>query len=239
MIKNLIKEKNIIAAMSERSDGEMKFSKNLMLQNDIEQNRKKFFSSLNIKPAQVVSADLIHGNTITKISKADGGKIIKETDGLITNSKNIFLTVTVADCLPIFFYDPITKAVGIVHAGWQGLYKKIIVSAVRSLCDTFGCSAEHIIASVGPAIGFCHYEIQKDRAEKFSEFSASTVHRDGKIFLNLPFVANQQLQSVGIKQQNIFISDECTYCNNEKFFSFRRDQPDHVQAMIAIIGITS
>ncbi len=98
---------NLITRVSQKSDGNMKiFSDSSLIETGVLENRRKYFSSISIEDKKVTGADLVHGDKIAIIAENDGGKIIPETDALITDVKNSFLSVTVADCLPIFIFDP-------------------------------------------------------------------------------------------------------------------------------------
>lgn len=119
MIKFKIFKKfpHLIYGLSKRKHGSMKFfsdQKNRI----IGQNRKKFFKIFRLKENQVIRTGLIHGNRVKIVSLKCRGKLIKNTDGLIAKEKNIFLSLTVADCFPVFIFNPQKEIIALVHAGW-------------------------------------------------------------------------------------------------------------------------
>lgn len=228
MFKIFQKYSNIISAVSEKKDGTMKLSA---------ENRRRFFKKFGIKDSLAVRADLVHKNNIEIVSRKQAGKIVKETDALITADKSLFLTITVADCLPIFIFDPEKEIIGLVHAGWRNLAGNILEKTIRKIHENFGSLPENILIGIGPGISQCHFEIKEDVLRKFKPYLKDVlIKRDDKTFLDLKKIAEIQLTNLGVKKQNIEISPECTFCLSDKYFSFRRDKSKRLQTMIAIIG---
>jgi len=201
-------------------------------------NRRDFLLKNNLNPNSLVSADLIHGNGIARITEKDKSEIITGTDGLITNRKNIFLSVTVADCLPIYLYESEKEIVGIIHAGWRSLMKNILVNAIEKT-KKLGGKPENVLIGIGPAICQKHYEVGLEVAEKFEKYPKAIERKNNRIFLDLKEIAKLQLLKLGMPEKNIEISPECTYELPEKYFSARRDKRKEIEAMIAMIGIQS
>jgi hypothetical protein len=222
---------NIIVGFSEKKDGPMK--------NSI-QNREKFFKKLGIDKKLTIRAGLVHKNKIALVSKKEAGRIIEKTDGLITKEKNIFLTITIADCLPIFIYDPEKEITGLVHGGWRSLAGNILKEAIDKMMDNFKSNPAHILIGIGPGISQCHFEIKNDLVRKWYDrtiFAPGVILKeDNKKYLDLKKIAKIQLMELGIKEQNIEVSPECTFCLKTKYFSYRREKPKQVQTMLAIIG---
>ncbi|OGZ17523.1 MAG: hypothetical protein A2V72_01800 [Candidatus Nealsonbacteria bacterium RBG_13_37_56] len=222
---------NLIIGFSEKKDGPMKNSV---------QNRKKFFNKLKIDKELIVRADLVHKNKVKLISKKDAGRLIEKTDGLITKEKNIFLTITTADCLPIFIYDPKKEIIGLIHGGWKSLAGNILKEAINKIINNFKSNPAHILIGIGPGISQCHFEIKNDLVRKWSDrtiFAPGVILKeDNKKHLDLKKIAKLQLIELGIKEENIEISSECTFCLKDKYFSYRRDKPEQIKTMLAIIG---
>lgn len=222
---------NLFFKISLRSDGSMKLNN----QNDSVANRQKFLKKISLNPNNIVSAELAHGNRVAIVGNDDLGTTIPQTDSLITNQKGIFLSITVADCLPIVLYNEQQQLIALLHAGWQGLDKEIIKEAVSKIKKEFQINPESLSAYIGPGIETCHYEVKKDLVDKFSTYDA-TKNRNGKYFLNLKKIAKKQLINLGIKSANVKTSSVCTYCQSDKYFSFRKDKTRPVQAMMVVAG---
>lgn len=103
----------------------------------------------------------VHGNTVAVVTKKDSGKTIENCDGLITNDPNIYLSVSVADCIPLALYDPVTKSIGLLHAGWRGLNNGIIKKVVGLMVENFSTDPGDLLSEIGPHICQRHYEIKK------------------------------------------------------------------------------
>lgn len=153
----------------------------------------------------------IHGSNVVCVSSNDAGSSINDCDGLVTDDPNIFLKISVADCIPLALYDPENECIALIHAGWRGLYSRIISNAVGVMLNNFGTKPENLVAEIGPHICQKHYEVKNDLVEKFSAFDGVLERRDGKTFLNLQKIAVIQLRKLGVKQQNIEISKRCTF----------------------------
>ncbi len=228
----------LLVSLSEKKDGDMKIDPANLNNKQIKLNRKNYFSQLGIKKEQTVVAGLIHKTRVAIIKKEDQNKIIPKTDTLVTQEKNIFLTLTVADCLPIFLYDPQKEVVGLIHAGWQGLKNRIIKKTIHKLQKEFGSKAQNILVAVGPAIDVNNYEVGRELVVYFQRYAKSAImNQMGKKYLDLKKIAQIQLKEAGIKKENMEISLENTYDKNGKYFSYRRDKPLKVEAMVAVLGM--
>lgn len=237
MFKLFEKYPNLVVELSEREDGNMKI---ISGHSDILENVRMFLEKNGIKQDDCFRAVLCHGKNVEKIAAKDMDRSFENTDALFTKEKNVFLSVTVADCLPIFLFDPQKQIVGIVHAGWRGLENGIIGETISKMVSG-GSQPEKILAGIGPGIGPCHFEVGEDVAGKFSRFGGQ-VRREagGKIFLDLKRIAELALLANGILSENIETNPSCTFCEKEKYFSFRRDGCGDVgklEAMMAVIGI--
>lgn len=230
---NFLKYPQIIAGLSERSDGSMVWWNRLPVDEMVRKNRNRFFEEINIDPKMVVAGGIAYGTKVALITEAEAGKYLLNTDALITNTPNIFLTVTAADCLPVYFCDPVTESFGIAHASWHGLTGGILENVVKKFQESFKAQLENIQVIIGPHIGKCHYEVGAEAAVKFAQ--ESVAEREGHLFVDLGAEARMRLQNSGVK--NIVVSEECTYDNTEKFYSFRRDKSEPLEGMVAYIGL--
>ena len=170
----------------------------------------------------------IHSDIVRVVTKSDACGLdhhaYPECDALITNDAGCALVVFTADCTPILLWDSVTGAVGAVHAGWRGTVSDIAGKTVSAMVSEFGCDPKNIRAAIGPNIGFCCFETDRDvpdaviaqfgeNAEKF------IVESNGKFHVDLKAVNALALRRVGV--ESIEISDECTMCQPQRFWSHR------------------
>ena len=144
-----------------------------------------------------------------------------DTDGLIIAESNTLVYLRFADCTPIIFYDSVNKIGAVSHAGWRGTAKKIGVKTINKMKDNFGTNPKDITALIGPAIGICCYEV----SEEVKEECLSTVKNKEGLYKNrnidLKQINKRQLQEAGV--ENIDVVKYCTSCNNDLFYSYRKE----------------
>ncbi|MBI9102802.1 MAG: peptidoglycan editing factor PgeF [Spirochaetales bacterium] len=194
-------------------------------------NRENFFNTLNITMDTVSFCKQIHSTTVFD---ADRVRIRgREGDGLITGRSGSFLSVTAADCMPIYLFDPENGVIGLCHSGWKGT--GIALKAMDLMGKIHGSRSEVIHVLLGPSIGACCYEVDQGRANIFSEkWGKSAVLMDkDRFFLDLVRANRNLLQKAGV--EHIYSVDECTRCNGD-FSSFRREGPDNYTRMTAYMG---
>lgn len=214
----------VVLGLSSKLDGSMK--------GDLE-NKKLFFKKESLSFNSVITASLSHKNRVIVISSETGDRIIEDCDALITNQSNIALTVTVADCLAIYFFDPNKNIIAIAHAGWRGVVSNIVLEVLQVFKNKYQSDLVDLKIVIGPHIRDCHFEIQDDTANEFE--IKDIIFRDKKKFVNLSSIIIRQLISCGIKNDNILLEADCTYCQEKKYFSYRRDKPKDLQTMVAYI----
>lgn len=219
--------------MSEKKDGNMK-----LFSSDFELNRKKYLKKIGLKYENLVSAKLEHGNQVVVVESLESQKVFYDyCDGLLSNDKDVILSVTSADCLPIFLFDPAKKVIGILHCGWRSVAKGIIEEALGKMKNNFQSDLKDVSVGIGPGIQKCHFEVKEDFLENFEGYDRFVSDKKGKKFFDLTGVVIEKLISLGIKNNNIEIDQRCTYCE-EDLYSYRRDGGDNnVQAMIGIISM--
>ncbi|HSA84352.1 MAG TPA: peptidoglycan editing factor PgeF [Patescibacteria group bacterium] len=197
-----------------------------------------FISKLQVNPLRLVRMNQVHNNVVHVVVDEEGGKVVPETDGLLTDQKQIFLGVITADCLPLFFYDPKKQIVAAVHAGWRGLYAEIIKEAVAKMREQ-GSNPKDILVGIGPSIRVCCYSVDEAFIEKFREKFGDVEQflqpRDGKVFFDLQKCAKEQLRIAGISENNIEDGDYCTFDHTD-VYSCRREGKDFGE-MMGIIGM--
>ena len=158
--------------------------------------------------------------------------IIPDTDGTITNLKNVLLTTVHADCLAVFCYDPVKEAIGLCHAGWRGTCAGIAMEMVEKMEDEYGCDPENLQAYIGPGISQCCFEVGMEVAEDFAEnwtFAEDYITRtpgdvaNGKCHIDIKGINQELLELMGIPTEQIRVSEHCTCCEPELFCSYRRE----------------
>jgi polyphenol oxidase len=211
------------------------------------QNRNRVFAAFGWKDEEVVTPVQVHGNKIVTVSDHSAREGISaqaspvlEADGLITNVKGVGLMIKVADCVPVFFYDPAQRAIGLVHAGWRGTAAGIISAAIDALRETYGTKPEQLIAGIGPGIGSCCYEVGNEVCDAFGDRDSgsflSPAPGSGAPHLDLKRAIFFDLLRCGVNPDTVDVADACTFCREDLFFSHRRDQ-GKTGRMGALIGL--
>jgi polyphenol oxidase len=134
---------------------------------DVEANHARVYAALGLRREQVVTARQVHGDHVARVTLADGGSIIPATDALISDTPGLGLLLRYADCVPVLFYDPVRRAVGLAHAGWQGTLVGIAGKTALAMQETFGCRPTDLRAGIGPSIGPCCCELGPEVLAKF------------------------------------------------------------------------
>ncbi|MDP6880514.1 MAG: peptidoglycan editing factor PgeF [Alteromonas macleodii] len=173
----------------------------------------------------------VHSNRVVSLPSAD-----TTADASYSSSTSHFCAVMTADCVPILLCDESGQEVAAVHAGWKGLDTNIIGNAVSH----FGSDAKKLIAWVGPAISGPCYEVDAQLASKFRHIDGAIANSSdrGKYLLDLPLVAQVQLQQAGV--ENITQSNLCTYTDEQRFYSHRRATHQNKRTtgrIVSVIGL--
>jgi polyphenol oxidase len=149
---------------------------------------------------------------------------IEQTDGLVTNVANIVLTTFYADCVPLYFLDPVNKVIASSHSGWQGTLKNIAKATIQEMISKYDCKAKNILVGIGPSIGECCFEVENDVAQQFYKLPQNIKIRDnknGKYNIDLWLLNKLFMLECGILEENIEVTSVCTKCNEDLFFSHR------------------
>lgn len=225
---------DLTAVMSEKEDGSMRIVKEENIWKQNQKNRETFFQKAGIDKCFVISAGLAHGDNVKIISNPEQ-KIIFKTDALVTKEKNIFLSITIADCIPIFFYEKEKGITALAHAGWKGIAGNIIENTLEKIFQSGG-NVDNLYIALGPGINKCHFEIKEDILGKFLEHEESIIKKDGKIFVDLKAIIFKKLLLAGVQESNIENNSACTYCSGN-LISYRRNKSKTIEAMIAVVGM--
>ncbi|GHU29423.1 laccase domain protein Cgl2154/cg2365 [Spirochaetia bacterium] len=194
--------------------------------------RNQYFESLGIDPDSVVSCVQSHSQEVLLADPHNNFRKEYPADGLLTMDHSLFLSVTVADCLPVFLYDAGTGGFAIVHSGWKGT--GIALHALMLMEETWGTAPEQVSVLLGPCIHACCYQVEESRARFFAEkYGAESIRNEGSAFFLDMQQANIRLLT-GAGVAHIGVCENCTF-TDESFGSFRRQGPQYTR-MAAVIG---
>lgn len=225
----------IIHGISTRQFGAIKRRGKIQLK-----NLEKFAGAISADINTLVFMNQVHGNHVEVVQKRHK-QVFANCDGLVTRQKNVYLGVVTADCMPIVFYDPMEKVIGVAHAGYKGLLGGIVQEVVASM-QGLGSNAREIRVGIGPSIGVCCYSVTGSRVEnfenKYSFLGNYYQKRGNNLFLNLKKVAQQILKRSGIGKGQIETLSYCTSCNNDRFYSYRKDSAKTYGEFVTLVGIT-
>jgi len=155
-----------------------------------------------------------------------------DTDGLTTNKKDKVLSLTFADCTPIYLFDKNQKVIANIHSGWKGTVKKIAKKSVEFMKEKYNSNTEDIICVIGPTIRKCHFEVKQDVRDIFyNEFKYMQNINDiieyneetESYFIDTVEINKNLLKEEGIPEENIIDSKVCTYCNSDIIHSYRKE----------------
>ena len=200
---------------------------------NVEANIRILANALGFDTGKLVLTRQTHSDIVRVVTDKDANgfchRDYPECDALVTGTPGVTLMVFTADCTPLLFHDPVTGAVGAAHAGWRGTAQNIGAKTVAAMVENFGCKPENIRAAIGPNIGFCHFETDADVPEAmlaaFGEEVGRFIEKRGeKYFLDLKAINALALQRVGV--QHIDISNDCTMCTPDRFWSHRVTRGD-------------
>ena len=196
------------------------------------ENRRRFFDALHIGLDELAFPIQCHSAAVRPISTWGG---YEDCDGLATQELGVFLVVSVADCVPIFFFDPVTRTAAGIHAGWRGTSAAIAANAVSVMKKAFGASPGDIVAFIGPAAARCCYRVG-DEVTALFEPKFVTELPDGTKTVDLKRANASQLEGAGVPATNIEVHPGCTIHEKEIYHSHRRDGRTSGR-MMSVIGI--
>ena len=158
------------------------------------ENRRLFFGALHIGLDELAFPMQCHSNSVRVIQTWGG---YENCDGLVTNEFGVFIAISVADCVPIFLFDPVTRTVAGIHAGWRGTSSGIVKNAIALMTAEYGIDPKNLVAFLGPAAGKCCYEVGKEVAGTFDpEFLLKG--ESGKWKLDLKGANMRQMTAAGV-----------------------------------------
>ena len=203
----------------------------------VRENYRRMANALDVSYDSFVFSQQTHTTNVRTVTADDRGKGIvypldyQDVDGLITNVPGLCLSTFYADCVPLYFVDPVHRSIGLSHSGWRGTVGRMGQVTLQRMTEEFGTDPSDVIAAIGPSICQDCYEVSEDVIEQFqSVFSQE--HWDelyykkenGKYQLNLWKANEIVMLEAGVKKENIAVTNICTCCNSDILFSHRASQ---------------
>lgn len=196
----------------------------------VEENYRILAEAIGFSMDRLVATRQTHSDIVLPVGKVQWGTALvegasAESDALVTNEPGTALVIYTADCTPILLWDPVTGAVGAAHAGWRGTAADIAGKTVNAMVRHYGCDPQNIRAAIGPNIGPCCFETDRDvpdaMVQALGEGALPHIRQVGdKYYVNLKAINAQFLRRAGV--ENIDISPACTACDTQRFWSHRK-----------------
>lgn len=202
---------------------------------NVEGNRSLLARSFGTTLDRFLTVTQVHGTDLLVIDtpNPEFNHFLKlECDGIVTNQPGLMIAVCVADCVPVLLHDPVQRVVAALHAGWQGTVANIAGKGVEAMVNIFGSKTKDIQAAIGPCISQCCYEVDAPVRDAFKKAGAAwdlyskPGASEGKWQLDLSGLNRQQLRDAGLGAGQVEAEELCVSCNQELFFSYRRDGGD-------------
>ncbi len=202
---------------STSEDGNLAYHVNDIKEN-VDKNRQNVALKMDYENKDLVYMNQVHGNNV-QIVDENSPKLIDDCDGIITKSKNLPLMVMVADCIPILFFDEIQGVIAAVHAGRNSTFLRISQITANKMINELGCNPNNIKVIMGPSIQKCCYEVNEELLQIVKTSFGEEFCKEKNI--DLQAINIKLLEELGIR--NIRVSQICTKCSNEPFFSYRKN----------------
>ena len=200
----------------------------------VQENFRRIGKAIGVECGDMVLSQQTHTTNVRLVTEEDRGKgIVRErdytdVDGLITDVPGICLVTTYADCVPLYFADPVKKAIGLSHSGWRGTVGRIGQKTIEKMQQYFGSDPSDILAAIGPSVCMDCYEVSEDVILRFQKVFDKQNWGDlfyekpgGKYQLNL-WKANEIIfREAGILPEHMAVTNLCTHCNSSILYSHR------------------
>ena len=201
-------------------------------------NRKLLADQIGISESHIVMAHQVHGVEVRQVtsellalSSDVRQSMLEGVDALITDVAGVCIGVSTADCIPVLLYDEAHHAVAAIHAGWRGTVARIVQKTVQEMVSAYGTAPEGLKAVIGPGISLDNFEVGDEVYDQFEQAAFDMASIAGrrpavsqplKWHLDLPLCNQQILRQVGVREENIFMADICTYAHSDEYFSARK-----------------
>lgn len=205
---------------------------------DVDNNRSNILKYLNITKDNLINPTQTHSSNISFAK--EGIQDYPDTDAIILTNYTQAVYMRFADCTPIILYDKKANIAAIVHAGWRGTVNKIAKKTANKMLEYSKSTTNDIFVLIGPAIMPCCYNVGEEVAIKIqnsvTNYDNLIQKKNEKIFIDLKKTNQRQLTEYGIPDKNIDICRFCTSCNNDLFYSYRKENgtPNRHNAVIKL-----
>ena len=200
----------------------------------VRENYNRIAAAMGFRAENIVTSDQTHTCNVRKVTEKDRGKGIvtprdyTDIDGMITNVPGLVLATFYADCVPLYFVDPLHHAIGLSHSGWRGTVQKIGEVTIKKMAEEYGSNPKDMKVAIGPSICQDCYEVSEDVIKKFCENYDENLwpeifyqKENGKYQLNLWKANESVFLESGILPEHIAVTNVCTHCNPDILFSHR------------------
>ena len=215
-------EQNLILGISTKADGNIDFRFGSTKQ--VSQNRTRLIRALGANIQQVIEAEQVHKTNVVRVDSTHQSKVIKDTDGLMTSTRGVLLMLRIADCIPVFLYDPKQSAIALVHSGWKGSVGKIVLVAIEKMMLELKTNPSDLRIVLGPSIQACCNIWDKPPLElELPEWAPFVLRKNEGYAIDLPGFVRATALKAGVKPQHIKVSPSCTVMD-KGLFSCQRTQ---------------
>ena len=201
---------------------------------NVAENYRRLAEAVGFDLGRMAVTRQVHRSVVRAVTAADahalGTPVPYEADGIVTNEPGLALVCYTADCVPVLLCDDKNGVIGAVHCGWRSSVADILKNAVDAMC-ALGAAPETISAAIGPAIGYCCFEVGGEVIEAASDYLGGDLHglyrartdadAEGKFYLDLRGANARRLEQLGLRPERIAVSGECTACCHDKYWSHR------------------
>lgn len=206
---------------------------------NIRENYRRICAAAGFPPESLAISRQVHGVYVHEPLPNEVGRgifddyVSIEADGLMTDQPGVTLVKHSADCVSIYLLDTTKPAIALLHGGWRGTMERIAQEGLKRMAQAYGTKPQDCVAAIGPSIGPCCFEVGEDVALAFeNQFPGWGLVKDGHVDL---WRCNKlQLLEAGIPQENIAVSQLCTACDTQTFYSHRAEK-GRTGAMAALL----
>lgn len=212
-------------------------------------NRRQLIGLMGSDLSKMVCCQQVHGSKVAVVDSGCAGlgaicheDALKNTDGMVTDTPGLLLATFYADCIPVYFFDPVRQVVALSHSGWKGTMDLITAKTLQTMYSQFHCQASDVMVYIGPGIDKCCFEIKADLADKvlsiFPNDHDIIIMNQNRIMWDLKETIRRCAVDNGVRESRIVVSPWCTSCHTEYFYSFRKEQ-GYTGRMAALITLVN